>query len=448
MSRPPVPGPRIRSSLVFLVKRTYDPLQFFTKMAREYGDLVHLKVGSPDIFLLNDPVQIKQILVTDHHKFTKGQGLHKAKVLLGDGLLTSEGDLHRNQRRLVQPAFHHARIAGYASTMVDYAQRMAASWRGDSTLDISEQMTRLTLAIVAKTLFDADVESEAAEVGRALTTTMKLFPRYLIPYSNLLEKLPLPSNRRFREAKTYLDSTIFKMIQDRRSTGSDKGDLLSMLLLARDEEGGGRRMTDAQVRDEAMTLFLAGHETTSNALTWTWYLLASNPHAEQALHDEVDSVLGARSATIEDVPRLKYTEMVLAESMRLFPPAWVIGRRNVVDYVVNGYTVPQYSLILMSPWVVHRDPRYFAEPLQFDPGRWTSESKDRRPKFSYFPFGGGPRVCIGESFAWTEGVLVLATIAQRWKLRLAPGHRVQPQALVTLRPRYGMKMIAESRAGK
>jgi cytochrome P450 len=417
-------------------------------MAREYGDLVHLKVGSPDIFLLNDPVQIKQILVTDHHKFTKGQGLQKAKVLLGDGLLTSEGDLHRNQRRLVQPAFHHARIAGYASTMVDYAQRMAESWRRDSTLDISEQMTRLTLAIVAKTLFDADVESEAAGVGRALTTTMKLFPRYLIPYAHWLEKFPLPSNRRFREAKTYLDSTIFKMIQDRRSTGSDKGDLLSMLLLAQDEEEGGRRMTDAQVRDEAMTLFLAGHETTSNALTWTWYLLANNPHAEQALHDEVDSVLGARFATIEDVPRLKYTEMVLAESMRLFPPAWVIGRRAVDDYVVNGYTVPQYSLILMSPWVMHRDSRYFAEPLRFDPGRWTTESKDGRPKFSYFPFGGGPRVCIGESFAWTEGVLLLATIAQRWKLRLSPGHLVQPQALVTLRPRYGMKMIAEYRAGK
>lgn len=412
-------------------------------MAQKYGDLVHLKEGPPDVFLLNDPAQIKRVLVTDHHNFTKGQGLQKAKRLLGNSLLTSEGEVHRKQRRLVQPAFHHGRIAGYAATMVDYAGRMTGRWRNASTVDMSEEMMRLTLAIVAKTLFDADVESEAAEVGRALTATMKVFPRYVIPFGDLLEKLPLPSNRRYREAKGYLDSTIYKLIEDRRRTGSDKGDLLSMLLLAQDEEDEGRRMTDTEVRDEAMTLFLAGHETTSNALTWTWYLLSQNPDAEKRLHAEVNSVLGGRCATIEDVPRLKYTGMVLAESMRLFPPAWILGRRVIEDYTIDGHTIPRDSLILMSQWVMHRDPRYFPEPLCFDPDRWTDEAKDSRPKFCYFPFGGGPRICIGESFGWTEGVLLLATIAQGWKIRLLPGHPVWPHALVTLRPRYGVKMIVE-----
>jgi len=443
MSRTSLPGPKIKSNLIFALRRIHDPLRFFTKMAQKYGDLVHLKAGAPDVFLLNDPAQIKRVLVTDHHNFTKGQGLQRAKRLLGNSLLTTEGELHRKQRRLVQPAFHHGRIAGYASTMVDYAGRMSGRWQHASTLDMSEEMMRLTLAIVAKTLFDADVESEAAGVGRALTATMKVFPRYVIPYAHLLEKLPLPSNRRYREAKDYLDATVYKLIEDRRRTGSDKGDLLSMLLLAQDEEEAGRTMTDTEVRDEAMTLFLAGHETTSNALTWTWYLLANNPDAEKRLRAEVNSVLGPRCATIEDVPRLTYTTKVFAESMRLFPPVWILGRRAIEDYTIDGHTIPRDSLILMSQWVMHRDRRYFPEPLSFDPNRWTDEAKDRRPKFSYFPFGGGPRVCIGESFAWTEGVLLLATIAQRWKLRLQPGYPVRPQALVTLRPRHGVKMIAE-----
>ena len=439
------PGPKIKSSFSFLVKRLRDPLGFFTRMAETYGDFVHVKAGRPDIFLLNNPDHIKRVLVTDHLNFTKGQGLQKAKRLLGNSLLTSEGELHRQQHRMVQPSFHHARIAGYASTMVAYATRMADTWKDPSTVDISEQMMRLTLAIVAKTLFDADVESEAAAVGRALTATMKLFPRYLIPFADLLEKLPLPSNRRFQQAKEYLDSTIYRMIEERRRNRLDKGDLLSMLLLAQDEEENGRRMTDTQVRDEAMTLFLAGHETTSNALAWTWYLLGTNPDVERRFHDEIDSVLGSKPATVAHVAKLKYTEMVFAESMRLFPPVWVVGRRAIEDYRIDGYVIPRQSLLLMSQWVMHRDRRFFPDPLRFDPNRWTAQAREGRPKFSYFPFGGGPRICIGESFAWTEGVLLLATIAQRWKLRLLPDHPVRPQALVTLRPRYGLKMIVQKR---
>src|SRR5262245_12333415 len=439
------PGPRIKSDWIFAARRIRDPLGFFTEMVQKYGDIVQLKAGTPNVFLLNDPDHIKRVLVTDARKFTKGPALQRARVLLGNGLLTSEGEPHRTQRRLVQPAFHHDRIAGYASTMVDCARRLSDTWQNGSTIDVFTEMTRLTLAIVAKTLFNTDIESEATEVRYALTTTMKMFPRYVIPFADLLQRLPLPSNRRFQYAKDYLDATIQRFIDERRATGTDKGDLLSMMLLATDEDEGGRRMTDEQVRDEAMTLFIAGHETTSTALTWTWYLLSENPEAERRVHEEVDAVIGTRPATIADVPRLKYTEMVLAESMRLFPPAWVIGRRNVDEYTIGDFSIPAGSLILMSQWVMHRDQRYFAKPTVFDPERWTEEAKQTRPKFSYFPFGGGPRVCIGESFAWTEGVLLLATIAHRWRMRLVPDHAVRPYPLVTLRPRSGVKMIVEQR---
>ena len=375
MSLTSPPGPRIKSDWIFALRRIRDPLGFFTQMVRKYGDIVHLKTGEPNIFLLNDPDQIKRILITDARKFTKGHGLQRARIFLGNGLLTSEGEPHRTQRRLVQPAFHHDRIAGYAATMVDYGRRLADNWTNGSTIDVSTEMTRLTLAIVAKTLFDTDIESEATEVRSALTTTMKQFPRYVIPLADLLQRLPLPSNRRFEHAKKYLDATIQRFIDERRANGTDKGDLLSMMLLATDEDEGGRQMTDEQVRDEAMTLFIAGHETTSMALTWTWYLLSQNPEAEKRLQEEVDAVIGTRPATIADIPRLKYTEMVLAESMRLFPPAWVIGRRNIDEYKVGDFIIPADSLILMSQWVMHRDQQYFSKPTVFDPGRWTDEAK-------------------------------------------------------------------------
>jgi cytochrome P450 len=439
------PGPKIKSDWIFAVLRIRDPLGFFTQVAGKYGDIVHLKTGEPNVFLLNDPDYIKRVLVTDARLFTKGHGLQRARILLGNGLLTSEGETHRTQRRLVQPAFHHDRIAGYASIMVDYARRLSDNWKNGSAIDVSTEMTRLTLAIVAKTLFDTDIESETTEVRNALTTTMKMFPRYVIPFADLLQRLPLPSNRRFQNAQTYLDATIQRFIAERRATGTDKGDLLSMLLLATDEDEGGRRMTDAQVRDESMTLFIAGHETTSMALTWTWYLLSENPEAERQLHEEVDTVIGNRRATVADVLRLKYTRMVLAESMRLYPPAWVIGRRNIDEYAIGDFNIPADSLILMSQWVMHRDQRYYSKATVFDPERWTDDAAQTRPKLSYFPFGAGPRVCIGESFAWTEGVLLLATIAQRWRMRLVPDHLVRPQPLVTLRPRNGVKMIVEQR---
>lgn len=395
--------------------------------------------------MINHPDYIKEVLVTNNQNFIKGLALQRAKRLLGEGLLTSEGEFHRRQKRLVQPAFHRQRIASYSTVMTDYAAAASARWHDGETLDIAEEMMRLTLAIVGKTLFDADVESQAEEVGEAMSVVMDLFNTLTVPFFELLEKLPLPQMRRFKKARARLDRIIYRLIEERRRSGEDRGDLLSMLLLAQDEEGQSGGMSDVQVRDEALTIFLAGHETTANAMTWTWYLLSENPAAEAKLHEELQAVLGTRIPTVEDFPRLRYTEMVLAESMRLFPPAWAIGRLAVDDCEIGGYQVPARSLVLMSQYIMHRDARYFPEPERFDPERWTPEARESRPQFSYFPFGGGPRRCIGEGFAWLEGVLLLATLAQQWQMRLVANHPVALRPVITLRPKYGMRMTVHRR---
>lgn len=420
-----------------------DALSYLQQSTRKHGDIVYFRFGPQHVYFLNHPDHIKDVLVTHHQSFMKGRALQRSKRLLGEGLLTSEGDFHRRQRRLAQPAFHRGRIASYASVMTELTARTASRWQDGETLDISQEMMRLTLAIVGKTLFDADVEAEADEIGAALTAVMELFDMLLMPFSELLEKLPLPHVRRFRRAKERLDTTIYRIIEERRQSEEDRGDLLSMLLSARDEEGDGAGMSNLQVRDEVMTIFLAGHETTANALTWTWYLLSEHAEVEAKLHAELNRVLEGRAPTLDDVPRLRYTEMVLAEAMRLYPPAWAIGRLALKDYEVGGYTVPAKSLVLLSQYVMHRDARFFPEPERFDPERWTLEAKEARPQFSYFPFGGGPRRCIGEGFAWMEGILLIATLAQRWRMRLVPNHRVETNAVITLRPKYGMRMTVE-----
>ncbi len=377
--------------------------------------------------------------------FVKSRRLYMARHLLGDGLLTSEGDFHLRQRRLVQPAFHKQRIAAYAEAMTGYAQRLGERWQDGATVDMAQEMLRLTLGIVGKALFGADVESEANEISAALKDALGLFNRYLTPFAEILNRLPLPSNRRFERARARLDATIYRIIQERRATGQDRGDLLSMLLQARDEEGDGSGMTDAQVRNEAMNLFLAGHETTANALSWTWYLLSMHPGVEVKLLEELEEVLRGRLPTADDVPQLKYTRMVFAEAMRLYPPVWLISRQPVKDYQVGGYLVPAGSIVLMSPFLVQRDRRFYPDPYRFDPERWTPEAQAARPKFAYFPFGGGPRLCIGEPFAWMEGVLVLATLARDWHVRMVPEHPVALEPLITLRPKFGMRMVVERR---
>jgi cytochrome P450 len=439
------PGPRHRVPLAGFLAYRRGALPFFQNLAQQYGDISFFKLGVQDAYFLNHPELIKEVLVNNSHNFMKGLALQRAKRLLGEGLLTSEGDFHRRQRRLAQPAFHRARIAAYGESMVDYAARLRERWQDGTTLDISEEMMRLTLAIVGRTLFDADVESDAPEVGAAMSVVMELFNTITIPFFELLQKLPLPQMRRFEQARARLDKIVYRMIEERRVSGEDRGDLLSMLLLAQDEEGDGGQMTDAQLRDELMTIFLAGHETTANALTWTWYLLSQNPEAEAKMHAEIDGVLDGRLPTVGDVPRLVYTERVLAESMRLYPPAWALGRMSLSDFEIGGYAVPARSLILMSQFVMHHDERYFAEPNRFDPERWTAEAREKRPQFSYFPFGGGPRRCIGEGFAWMEGILLLATIAQQWQMRLTPDQVIAMRPVITLRPKFGMRMSLQRR---
>jgi cytochrome P450 len=441
------PGPKTFWPGKQMIPFRRDPLGFLTRLAREHGDVAQFRVGPVRMFLLNHPDYVRDVLVTHHEKFHKGRALQRSRRLLGQGLLTSEEGHHRRQRRLAQPAFHRQRINSYSEVMTQYAERLSARWRDGQQLDASDEMMRLTLAVVGKTLFGADVESEADEVGEALADVMELFGYLMLPYTELLEKLPLPHTRRFRRARARLDSVIYRIIAERRRAGTDTGDLLSMLLLAVDEEGDGTGMTNEQLRDEVMTIFLAGHETTANALTWAWYLLARHPEVEARLHAELDEVLGPdRTPTAEDVPALRYTEMVIGETMRLYPPAWAIGRMAIEDHVVGGYLIPKGATALMSQYVMHRDARFYTDPERFDPERFTPEAKAARPQYAYFPFGGGPRRCIGEGFAWMEATLLLATLARRWRLRLLPGQRIETRPRITLRPSNGVMVRLERRA--
>jgi cytochrome P450 len=441
---PPGPKTLIPGGTLFAFRR--DPIGFLTSAAHEFGDVAHFQAGSQQYFLVNNPEYIKDVLVTHHASFKKGRGLERAKAMLGNGLLTSEGEFHHRQRRLAQPAFHRDRIARYAGMMVEYADRIQHErWREGETLDIAKEMMHLTLAIVGKTLFDTETEAEAEQVRQALSESMKRFNRFMLPFAEFLDRLPLPGNRRYREARDVLDSIIYRIINERRRSAQDTGDLLSMLLTAQDDEGDGGRMTDIQLRDEVITIFLAGHETTANTLTWTWHLLSEHPEIEARLHHELDIELAGRLPTVEDLPHLRYTEMVITEALRLYPPAWIMGRRALKDYQLGPYVVPAGSIVIMSPYVMHHDDRYFRDPFRFDPDRWTPEARASRPQFSFFPFGGGQRRCIGEGFAWTEAIMVIATLAQRWNLRRVPGHPIALQPLITLRPRHGIRMVLTGR---
>jgi cytochrome P450 len=435
-----VPGPKERFPFEGLLAFWRDPTGALVRAAGRYGDVSRFRFGLYDEYLLVHPEHIQQVLVGEHRSFTKGRALTEARRILGDGLLTSEGEWHRRQRRLMQPLFVHGCIRTYGEQMVEAGERTAARWPAGQLLDVHAEMSRLTLGIVARTLFAADVEGEATEIGQALTEAIEMLNRFMLPFSGLLERLPTATARRLRRARARLDETIYALIAERRASGGDHGDLLSLLLQARDEEDRSARMTDQQIRDEAMTIFLAGHETTAVALTWTWYLLSQNSGVETRLHEELARELDGRSPTVADLPRLTYTEQVLAESIRLYPPAWVIGRRASVDVDLDDYRIPAGAIVILSPFLTHRDARWYPEPLRFDPDRFTPEQRSLRPRYAYFPFGGGPRVCIGEGFAWMEAQLLLATLAQRVRLRSAEGQQVALHPRVTLRPRGGLPL--------
>jgi cytochrome P450 len=477
------PGPTYKMPGKLIRQFIHDPIRTLSTISQKYGEISYFKLGPKNhVYLINNPDYIEKVLIYDHRNFKKGARLQAAKSLLGEGLVTSEGDFHNRQRRLIQPIFHPKRIMEYGKIMTDYAIRFRDRWKNEETIDIAEEMMKLTLGIICKSVLNYDVEAEAEQVGRWLTTTRNYSKRLQSPIGHVLDKIPiLPAPKGARKAKEELDSLVYSLISKRRHSyqqdSDNKGydDLLSKLMEAQDSSptntaspsssrggaGSGAaqttsngKMSDKQVRDEVMTIFIAGHETTSNALTWTFYLLSQNPDVEKKLYDEIDSVLGSadgnggvagRIPTAEDIPKLPYTEKVLRESMRLYPPVWTMGRYVESDYQVGEYTIPSGSSILMSQYVMHHDPRYYEEPEQFNPDRWTSEFKTRLPRFSYFPFGGGIRGCIGEPFAWMEGTLIIATIAQKWTMHLAPGQRIKLDPAITLRPKYGMKMKLSQR---
>lgn len=434
------PGPRQRYPGYFIRRLATDRLGLFAEMAR-HGDVTQIMVrpGLPVVLLMN-PDDIQRLLVGEQRSFLKGPSLGLTRELLGNGLLTNEGDSHLRQRRLVQPAFHRERIAAYGTIMTDLTEQTIGRWRDGTTIDLHEEMMHLTLAVACRAFFDADVEEEARAIGEALDLSLRLFGYGILPFGMLVQHLPLPWVRRMHRARAEMDQFIQRLIQERRDSAADRGDLLSMLIAARDMESDGGGMTDRQLRDEIVTLMMAGHETTANALTWTGFLLSRNPEVEEKLHREVDDVLDGRLPEVSDLPRLTYTRAVLSESMRLFPPAWILERLSVADFKAGGYTIPRGSLILASQFLVHRDPRWWPNPMRFDPERWLEAEPRPRPRFSYFPFGGGTRICVGEHFAWMEGTLVLATIASRWRMRYERNDDPVPEPLVTLRPKDGLPM--------
>jgi cytochrome P450 len=439
-----LPGPRGRWPLGSLGDFQRDQLGFYADCAR-YGDVVAMHLGLRRALLFYHPDAIEEVLVTRNRDFVKSPGVRLLRPLLGDGLLLSEHDFWLRQRRLVQPAFHRQRVAAYGEVMTDYAARRLAGWKEGDVVEIHGEMMALTQAIVAKTLFDAEVSDEAHEVGTASYVLMQDFGARIGSLWQVLPSwLPTPANLRARRAIQRLDGVVYRMIAARRDNGGDRGDLLSILLDAQDADDG-TRMTDRQVRDEVMTLFMAGHETTAVALSWTWYLLARHPEVDARLADELSAVLGSRAPTAADLARLPYTERVVTEAMRLYPPAYAMGRMTSVPTEVGGHALDAGVIVILPTYVVQRDPRWFAEPEAFRPERWADERIRENPRFAYFPFGGGPRQCIGYGFAMMEACLLLAAIAQRFRLTLEPGQSVTPTPYVTLRPEPGIRMVLARR---
>jgi cytochrome P450 len=438
---PPIrrpPGPPSR----FIVGRFpllgSDPLAVFTGWAHEFGDMFYYRAGWIHVYFLNHPDLIELVLISQSQNFAKDKVIQNSRWFLGQGLLTSEGSEWRRQRRLCQPAFHRERLSSYGQTMGAYSEEMMTAWPDGEVRDIHQEMMQLTMRIVAKVLFSVEVSEDAQKIAAALNLLMRHTSGLRMIMPPPLRHIPLPALVRVKRAVHELDEIVNRIIRRRRASGEDTGDLLSMLMSARDEDGSA--MTDRQLRDEIMTFLLAGHETTAVSLSWTWYLLSQHPEASQKLRQELNEVLQGRTPQLEDLPHLPYTDKVIKESMRLYPPAWSLARTTVKATEIGGYRIPVGANVVMSPWIMHRDRRFFENPEQFDPDRWSGQAAQQLPRFAYFPFGGGPRLCIGASFAMMETNILLATIAQRFQLRLIPGHPVTPQPGITLRPRHGIRM--------
>ncbi|WP_063828643.1 cytochrome P450 [Actinopolymorpha alba] len=438
VARPPGP----RGSLLYagIVARR-DPTAYFEGIVRDHPRLAHLRLGREHVYVLGHPELVQELFVARGRALRKGRALERIRMLLGDGLLTSEGERHRTQRRLIQPALHGDRIAAYADDMVATARAYDTRWRDGEVLDLAREMSGLTLTVVGRALFGSDLREETARVAEALAALLGGFQRHLLPGADLLLRIPTPGRARMFAAIDRLDRLVRELIERRRAAPPGP-DLLSTLLAHLDD--------DTQVRDEVMTLLLAGHETTATALTWTWWLLSEHPEVARWLHEELDTRLDG-VPSYADLDRLPRTRAVFAEAMRLYPPSWILGRRTLTEVELDGWTLPAGSLCVASQWVLHRDGRFWAAPLEFAPRRWIGpdgrydEAVPGQPRGAYLPFGLGARICVGLAFAWMEGVLVLATLARHWDPELAPGQKVEPLPAVTLRQKYGMRMRLRAR---
>jgi cytochrome P450 len=450
MKRSRPDGPHINLPLAIIGQMLpglfpFDSLAFGLDVARRYGDIAYYTVGPLRVYQLNHPDLARQILIEQPEKFRKPRLIkHAFQPFAGEGLLTSDGALWRRQRKLMQPAFHQAQLATYADVMVAHATRMVDSWPDREICAINAEMTKLTLGVVVKSLFGADIPREAEDIGPSMLAVLDAANTRLNAVVRMPSWIPTRRNVRERRALAKLDATLHTLIRQRRALGHVRNDLLSVLLAAFDEESGAR-MSDQQLRDEMMTLFLAGHETTANALTWTWYLLARHPEAEAKLLEELQHMLQGRTPVASDLPKLPYTEMIVREAIRLYPPAPGVAREPTEDVTIGGYDVPAGSLVTVNIYALQRDPRFFPDPDRFDPERFRPGWEDQIPRYAYLPFGGGPRVCIGNGFAMMEARLVLATVAQRCKLSLDPVEEIAPIQLVTLRPKTAVRMRVERR---
>jgi cytochrome P450 len=441
------PGPRGYPFIGVLPQLRSDPIGVFLEAADRYGDVVHLKAGPYHGYLLSNPGDIKHILQDNYQNYHKSPLYERLKDGIGEGLLTSEDSFWLRQRRLAQPAFHRQRLAGMAEAIVDSTEKMLEQWEGvagrGETIDLVAEMMHLTQRIIVRTMFSTDLGPAAEVVNRTWPIINQRIGETF--WSTKLEtRLPLPANLRFRRALRELETVVYRIIAERRQSGRDEPDLLSMFLSVRDEETG-ERMTDRHLRDEVMTMLLAGHETTSLALSWTSLLLWRHQDADRRVAEEAERVIGGRRATFADTERLIYTRMVLEESLRIYPPAWGFSRLARGEDAIGGYRVPAGSIVFLIPFVVHRRPKLWPDPERFDPERFTPERVAERPRFAYFPFGGGPRQCIGNQFAIVEAQLILAMVAQRYQIQLAPGPPIRMEPLITLRPQPAIRVRLAAR---
>lgn len=440
------PGPKGLPILGAVLGIRRDPLEGMRGFARDYGDIVLFHVMRQERILLNHPDLIHQVLVMQHSKFHKSELTRRITArMLGQGLLISEGEFWRRQRRLAQPAFHRARLSEYGATMLDLAQAHIRDWRDGDERNISQEMTALTLDIAVRTLFSSTLPGEARQVGQAMTFLMRYSLRRQRSPFRIPERWPTPQNRRANRELALIDSLVYRIISERRAEGNSnhRNDLLALLMAVMDEDG--THMTPQQLHDEAMTLFIAGHETTAQMLAWTWFALSRNPTADARLHQELSDVLGGRPLDATDLPKLPYLQAVMSEVLRLYPPAYIMARETVETCELGGYVFGPDTTIIFSQWVMHRDPRYYDDPEAFRPERWLDGLANRLPPGAYFPFGAGPRRCIGEGFALLEAATVIATLAQRFRFNLVPGHPVVAEPLVTLRQRHGIRMTLHAR---